>query len=395
MPVLFSFPRSISVDPTLKVVYVLVASAFVMAGCGKERADAAAPAAAATAAKTQPIAEKPTSWEQRLPAVKVPARKPPGKPALGLAFSLGTPEAVSATNAAVRKAWAWAKKMEPHPINLRVKLDMAGRKHFVEYLALLRMFAAWPGDKVIAAAAIARAHEVLAWTDLPDYHDLARLSDERFNRDSMSYLRAAVLAGYFGWDTAPYLAHIRRVLPRFDAALPHRGIDQQMSFGVLYEKLGLPGAPSRAALYPRSRIAKLTPFPYWVRHPKKVYDFTHEVFAMTGRGAREFPFARPIEQKYARKVAHTLLHIHMTEKNHDAVAELLVNRALLQDARGPQVPVAREFLLRGQEATGRFGHYVAADARKAFKNPKYDVEYGGHIHTTMVSLWALMLTNVH
>ncbi len=338
--------------------------------------------------------QRPTKpWAERLPVVTVPARGATGPTDLRLTFAVASQANADATTAAVRRAWAWAKHLEPHPIALRVDKDMPGKKHFVEYLALLRTFAAWPGDPAIAAAAVARAREVLKWTDLPGYHDLDTLDDTHFRHDSMSYLRAAILARSFGWDITPYLARIRRVLPRLNDRLASRGVDQQMSFAVLYEELGLTGSPKRSALYLRSRIAKITPFPYWVRRPKQVYEFTHEVFAMTGRGARPFPFTRPIEARYARKVAHTLLHIHMTENNHDAVAELLVNRALLADANDAQVPVARKFLLDGQDAQGRFGVYVPADVRKAFNNPKYDVELGGYIHTAMVALWALMLTS--
>ena len=385
---------------------------LLVSSCGKEPSSGAKAASKAQPASSVASAEKASAPVAKPPAqskakaaarpspawklvdVTIPKRGPNGALKLSFRPPQGQPEAVAVVTPVLVKAWAWAKQLDPNPVRLRAELNMSGKKHFVEYLALLRLIAGWPGTpKEVKAAVIARAHEVLKWTDEAAYHDMGEVDDGRFRNQSMSYLRAAVLADEFGWDTAPYRAQIKRISQRLTAHLAARGIDQQMSFAVLYKKLGLSGAVPRAELYPRSRIARLTNFKYWVSHPKKVYDFTHEVFAMTGRGARRFPFTRPIEAKYARKVAHTLLHIHMTEKNHDGVAELLVNRVLLGDKPDPQFGVARKFLISGQDAQGRFGIYDQAEIRQAFKRPHYDVNYGGHLHTTMVALWALMLTS--
>ncbi len=362
----------------------------LVAGCGKS------PSTPGQGAEAQPPRGSTTPGAQA--TTQVPKRGPTGPLALTLRLPAASTQTQATqrrgeTNAALTKAWTWAKSLRPHPVEMREKLKMSGKKHLVEYLALLRLVAAWPDQPALSKAAVARAHEVLAWTDSDAFHDMARVDDGRFRNESMSYLRCALLAREFGWDIRPYMAHIHSVLPRLVAHLPSRGVDQQMSFADLFAALGLSGSTPRQALYPRSRIAQLTPFKHWVSHPKQVYEFTHEVFAMTGRGARPFPFRRPIEQRYARKVAHTLLHIHMTEKNHDGVAELLVNRVLLADAKDAQVPVARRFLLAGQDAKGRFGHYDQAEVRHAFNSTTYDVELGGYLHTTMVALWALMLTS--
>ncbi|MCO4764347.1 MAG: hypothetical protein KC502_22745 [Myxococcales bacterium] len=368
-------------------------------GCAKEPQNQAVSAKPAAVASKQAGAQNTgthnpeTQKQPTLPPAKLSKRGAPGPLKLAMTFNPKLPDRTAETTKAVRKVWAWAKALHPHPQTLRQERNMLGKKHFVEYLALLRVIAAWPDTPDISKQAVARAHDVLKWTDEPAYHDLGELNAALFRRDSMSYLRAALLARRFGWDTGNYMAQIRRVMPLYAEKLPTRGIDQQMAFSVLYAGLGLPGAPTRKSLYPQSRIAKITPFQHWVQSPTVAYDFTHEVFAMTGRGARPFPFLRPIEQKYARKVAHTLLHIHMTEKNHDIVAELLVNRVQLQDATDAQVPVARKFLLGSQDAQGRFGHYDEEKVRKQLKKPNYDVNIGGYLHTTMVALWALMLSS--
>ncbi|MBP47335.1 MAG: hypothetical protein CMH53_05300 [Myxococcales bacterium] len=348
----------------------------------------AAPSVPGKAAKP---AHKPT-W--RLVSVNIPKRGPTSDPKVALHTPTGQPELVAKTAIAMERAWTWAKTLDPNPMRLRNELAMPGKKHFVEYLALLRLMVGWshtPDE--LRVAALARAHEVLAWTDQAAYHDMGEVDDRRFRQDSMSYLRAALIASELGWDIGPYRAQIQRISQRLQAHMTTRGVDQQMSFEVLYDALGLAGAPSRAALYPSSKIARLINFKYWISHPQKMYEFTHEVFAMTGRGARSFPFVRPVEGKYARKVAYTLLHIHMTEKHHDGVAELLANRVQLGAKPDPQFRAAREFLLTGQDAQGRFGVYDQPEIRKALNNPRYDAVYGGYVHTTMVALWALMLTS--
>jgi hypothetical protein len=283
--------------------------------------------------------------------------------------------------------------LDVDPVRLRTELDMQGKKHFTELLGLLRVLAAWPADPALAAQARAAAHRVLdQYARGPTFHDLATADDDRFDEDSMSYLRGCWYAQELGWDTREWRAAIDVVVPRVIERLPRRGIDQRMSFTLIFAALGLAEAESVQALYAQGAVANHRPFAYWVASPQRAYELTHEIFGLTWRGRRRPPYRDPIDERYAKKAVYTLLHVHLTEKNHDPAAELVLNRVQLGDANDEQLNFARHFLAEGQNADGSFGFHTAVLIREQKGNPRYDVAIGGNLHTTLVSLWALMAT---
>jgi hypothetical protein len=224
----------------------------------------------------------------------------------------------------------------------------------------------------------------------PSFHDLASLDDATFDEDSMSYVRGCWYASELGWDTTEWRAAIAAILPRLNASLPRRGVHQRLSFSLLYAALGLTFEEDFDALFQKTGIATLRDFRYWVSEPGMGYDFTHEIFGGTWRGRRPLPVANVAQRRYAERATYMLMHVHLTEKNHDLVAELAMDRLYLGAAFDDQLRFAADLLLAGQNPDGSFGFHTEELIRQQKGNPKYDVKIGGNLHTTLVSLWALM-----
>lgn len=294
--------------------------------------------------------------------------------------------------AVVRRAVAWAGGLDVDPMRVRDELGMKGVKHFVEYLSLLHQAHRMDETSAFGKEVQTRAVEVLRVVELDGYHVLSNVDDRRFRQDSMSYLRAALLAKRFGVSSARYRRELEAVLGRLKRALPTRGVDQRMGFAFLLAELGFDAPETRESIYPESLIARQVPLAYYLVSPDRPYDITHEIFAMTGRGTRPFPFPRPQDQDYARRTVEALLSRSLKTANLDLAAEFLVNLAYLGQASSPLAEQAREFIFRGQNPDGSFARYDAARARQAKGNPRYDVRIGGNLHTTMVCIWALIET---
>jgi hypothetical protein len=202
----------------------------------------------------------------------------------------------------------------------------------------------------------------------------------------MSYLRGCGYAADLGWDTGRWLAAIRALQPRLDAHRLTRGVDQRLAFADLYERLGLPGAEARAALWVQTGIARRQPVAQWLARPPDAYDFTHEVFEATGRGRRQLPVRHQEELDHARRAALALLEVHRRADQVDTAAELLIAARLLglpPDHRA--IAEARRWLLAGQAPEGRFGRYGQGE-------PDARLAVGAYLHTTWVAIWALALS---
>lgn len=312
-------------------------------------------------------------------------------------FAPKDPTRIAETSEAAKRALAWVKPLDVTPWKLRDK-GMKGLKHFVEKVQLLRYLAEWPGqggpdDVAIADEARALAVATLHLVTDERFHTLKTAEDRRFREDSMSYLRALWLAERFGYDRAPLHAHVAPMLPRFAADARRRGFDQRMAIAFLLTELGHAHHETPEDVFASSRIGSKIAPQYWQQHPSNSYDLTHEIFAMTHRGARPFPFQDPSQAKYAAFMVKSLLGAHMKMNNPDIAAELLINHVQLKLAPGEAVAAGRAFVLKSQNKDGTFGSYDEAALRKRKSNPNYTAAVGGFLHTTMVCVWALMETS--
>ena len=301
-----------------------------------------------------------------------------------------SPSDVSRLEDAIRRAMEWMATIDVHPIRLREEKGMKGIKHLVEYLDFHYLAYRASVDPQIKAASRKRAMDVLRVTEDGVYHNLASVDDRRFKQDSMSYLRACWLAEQFEFETTRYRREIEKVLPRIYRHLPTRGVDQRMGFALLFRQLGYSRPETEEQIYPESLIANHQPVSYYLRAPDRPYDLTHEVFDMTERGARSFPFPSPADERYAKGMVRRLLNHSMGQGNIDLTGEFLVNLVELGEARSAVAHEAREFIYRGQNRDGSFGNYEKEALAMRIRNPRYDVRIGGNLHTTMVCIWALV-----
>lgn len=298
-------------------------------------------------------------------------------------------------DSAVRRALDWSATLEVDPIRLRRDKGMKGIKHFVEYLAFQQVVSDWASDPEIERTARERALAALRVVDEDGYHDLAAAGPERFNQESMSYLRACRIAEQLGRDTSRYRREILEILPRIHAHLPGRGVDQRMEFAVLLAQLGMARPESEDQIYPRSLIARHAPLSFYLASPERPYALTHEIFGMTARGTRAFPFPNEDDERYAKATVERLLDRAVESESTDIAAELLLNLVELGEPGAPVARRATQYLYRAQNADGSFGNYEAEAAALREIDPRYDIGVGAYLHTTYVAVWALIEASRH
>jgi hypothetical protein len=303
------------------------------------------------------------------------------------------PEQVEQTNTALRKGIEWAESLDINPLRVRQELQMKGIKFYAEYLDLLLLAYEWQGDKKLSEDAQQKAMRALEITDTEEYHTLDPRDMNRFKEDSMSYLRVAMLAERLGKDTTAYRAKIFALRETLYGHLPQRGVDNRLSFALLFRQLNFPLAETEEQIHTESLIAAMKPLSYYQTGPDKPYDITHEIFAMTWRGYRPFPFRNNDEERYAKETITALLRKAIDDKNLDLAAEFVVNLAELGEAKSDIVNEARQFIFMGQNSDGSFGDYATQALEMKKVRPLYDVRIGGNLHTTMVCLWALLETS--
>ncbi len=286
--------------------------------------------------------------------------------------------------AALVRARAWLERLEVDPIVLRAQ-GIKGKKKLAELLdALLRLHAVVAAPE--RATLAARIRDLAAQTATPAYHDLLRLDDRQFKEDATSYLRVAFLLDRFGLDTAVYRREIARVLPRLNAHMPSRGVDQRMTFHLYYRHFGLPEPFPLAVAFRAGLIATRRPAAYFLRDRMQIYNLTHEIFAPYEFGENlEANFFSDADKAYLRPLLAELTAASLARDDADLVAELA---SCLRYLRLSDEPVYREavaYLLRSQWPDGKWGRYEQL-------RPHYGnfVDQGFYLHTTLVALDALI-----
>ena len=240
----------------------------------------------------------------------------------------------------------------------------------------------------------------------------------------MSYLRALWLAGELGVGgdlAARWRARAAAAVPALWRHLPSRGVDQRLNFAKLLRDLDLATEADLVALERRTlretHISRRRPLVWFLAAADRPYDLTHEVFALTRDGRGAFPAAGDPaaafavdsrgalaagdpegpapDHAYALATAAALLKVCVRRDALDAACELLANLGQLgaragAGALGELYRQAQDYVASRRNADGSFGEtHDAVRVRAAKRNPAYDVEVGGTLHTTYVCLWAL------
>jgi hypothetical protein len=285
---------------------------------------------------------------------------------------------------AIARATKWLEALPVDPVALR-REGQKGKKHFVEALG-----AYWRLYRVANAAdkpdILARATQLAAITGDDAYHDMLSNDDKAFKQDATSYLRAALLMEHLGLDTTRYREEIRKIEPRLNAQMKHRGVHQRMVFAWYYRHFGLKEPFPLAESFAGGFISRRVPASTMTR--LDIYDLTHEVFAPYEYGDKldASPFTEA-ERRYLLETLPVLVEQAISKGDPDLVAELV---DCLRQVRLTFVPEFRhglQFLLESQRADGAWGRYEQYRERLGDL-----VDQAYVLHTTMVAIDALTVS---
>ena len=285
------------------------------------------------------------------------------------------------------KAAAWMASIDADPVRVRHEKGMKGKKHMVEamhtYLYLYRLAAGEKERQVYRArfAQLARA------TGRPEYHNLAAVPLAEFREDSTSYLNACLVMEHFGLDTAHYRAEIKKVLPRILEDVPRRGVNQQIAFRYMLDKLKLGDKFRVDDLIPLTVVRKRKPLAQL--SVAEQYDVTHEIFPLGEFGRQKITAFDAADREYLRRLMAEMVAQYTAVNNVDLLAEALVCMRYLDFEAMPEYRKGLDYILTHQNPNGSFGSYERERAQMRLTRPKYDVDLGGYLHTTEVCLWAL------
>ncbi len=177
-----------------------------------------------------------------------------------------------------QNALEWLDTLDVDPIRLRDEMGIKGKKKLVELLDiyLCLYLTAETLEKKIYYRELAGDATRITFT--PEYHDMEIIDDEQFKQDSTSYLRACYIIDKIGLDTSYYIENIKKVLPRLDSLLPHRGTNQKMAFVLYYNYFGFHIDYAMGDLFINSVIRSRKTIESLL--DMEVYFITHEIFSL-------------------------------------------------------------------------------------------------------------------
>ncbi len=284
---------------------------------------------------------------------------------------------------ALARASRWLDRLEVNPVELRAR-GVKGKKKVAELLdALLKLHGV--ADGAARSALEARIRALASMTATPGYHDMLRVDDQTFKEDATSYLRTAYRLDRFGLDTTLYRREIQRVLPRLNAHMAGRGVDQRMAFHTYYRHFNLPEPFPLAAAFQAGLIAARREAAFFKQHPMECYNLTHEIFAPYEFGeSLDADFFTESDKTYLRQLLAELTRHALAADHTDLLAELTSCLRYLRFTGEPVYRAALENLLERQRPDGAWGDYE--NLRAVYGSA---VEQGFYLHTTLVALDAL------
>jgi hypothetical protein len=285
------------------------------------------------------------------------------------------------------KGLAWVQTLDVDPNKLRNEMGIKGKKKFVELLDIYLCFYQNANTSQKKTEFKGLVEELINVTYQDEYHDMNEINDTQFRQDSTSYLRAWYLINEFGFNTTYYKSEIENVLPRLDAHLPSRGINQRMAFVFYYGELGFPIDYTLEELFNSSVIRRHN-------EPNELSDYdvyyiTHEIFFLYDDNKMDL--LTEVDIQYLNSTLAYQVNKTIAENNVDLLAEVLWIMTYLGFQEIPEYNQALDYLLVSQNSNGSFGNYE--DARKYYQEQgiNIDVDILLYLHTTEVTLRALNL----
>lgn len=317
------------------------------------------------------------------------------RPFLPLVFIVGLSVAVPGCGASseppirdlllrsITKAAPWLDTIEFDPQQLR-RFGIKGKKKTVELFEAYKAIAPHLPPQLRPSVEL-RLRKIARIADDASFHDMGAISAEQFAEDATSYLRFCYLLEKSGFGTTAYRQEIRAILPRLNAHLSSRGVNQQLAFAVYYRFFGIEPPFDLSAAY-RTGIIQSRPDASAL-DSLEVYALTHEVLALAGFGDDSLrELLSESDAHYLGSVLNDLAVEYIRKRDPDLVAELLLCMELLRMRALPIIPQGIRFLISCQNPNGSFGDYERL--RDLYGRR---VDEGFYLHTTSVVLKALAL----
>ncbi len=281
------------------------------------------------------------------------------------------------------KAAPWLDTIEFNPGQLR-RFGIKGKKKTVELFEAYTAIAPRLPPQLRPSLEL-RLRKIARITEEASFHDMGAIPAEQFAEDATSYLRFCYLLEKSGFETTAYRQEIRAILPRLNAHLSSRGVNQQLAFAVYYRFFGIEPPFDLRAAY-RAGIIQARPDASAL-DTLEVYALTHEVLALAGFGDDSLSeLLSESDAQYLDSVLSDLAAAYIGKRDPDLVAELLLCMELLKMRTATIIPQGVKFLLSCQNPNGSFGDYERLRALYGRR-----VDEGFYLHTTCVVLKALAL----
>lgn len=282
-----------------------------------------------------------------------------------------------------KKAVRWLEGLDVDPVALRYEMGVKGKKKFVEMIDSYWILFQTADNEQDKQAYQSKLEQLAKYTSDPSYHDMNTITDRQFRQDSASYLRAWYMLNRIEFDTSGYKQQIERMLPRFDAHLPSRGIMQKMAFVLYCNALGHPIDYTMEELLEQSvtRSAK----DKTDLKTLELYYITHEVFALYDSNQMDLLTKDDIQ--YLTETLSYHVNRSIASNDIDLLAELVMTMTYLGLERETTYRTALGYLATNQNPDGSFGDYEKHRAH--FDSVGIKVEIQLYLHTTRVCLWAL------
>jgi hypothetical protein len=279
-------------------------------------------------------------------------------------------------------AWSWLDRLEVDPVAL-IDRGVQGKKKLAEILAAYLYLLRYATDANEQPRLLGRVRELAAQADRPEYHNMLECDLREFNKNRMSYLRAAWLLELLGQDTSFYRTQLIEMRPRLESEIARRPPIQPSRIAVYYDHFGWAKPDTLYASEggvlerrpPAARFRALTG-----------YALAHEVSAAFGYGLRRTQDVLDRDDlDYLQRVLPGLVTRFAGRKNIDLVAELISVMTYLELHELPAYRTGIGFLLRSQNSDGSWGEH---EQHRAAYGDGVDQKF--YLHTTMVTLRALL-----
>ncbi len=279
------------------------------------------------------------------------------------------------------------KRTKKFANNLHFDLDdirnkgLADKKFLAEYLGLFLKLKKYYHNKETDKEITLKLQPVFAKIEQKEFHNMAKVNDKLFKKNSMSYMRIMWLLDQLGYDITNYEKEFSKIKKRMDDHMKLRGEWQRAVFDKYYDYFKL--KKPTELLYAKKLKGPIDyqkSLEFYNR--ANAYVLTHFVFAAYdyGNSLTQNRFDKE-DLSYLSKILPQIIKKFEAKNNDDLVGELLTCQVLIGQTKTHEFKQSFNSLLSRQNQDGSFGSYEKY--RKKIGN---DVEFRAYLHTTLVDI---------